>query len=124
MTLQPTSSSSTFTNPSAGLQKTGCMFHTSSHPSPLSPLTQVNTRAFPSVCPITVNPFTKFLGERGMTFRHHMAEVNFRGKSRLNAMRALSPTTFGHSKEQQTTFCKQPANMQVRPRSPISLLPI
>ena len=42
-----------------------------------------------------------------MTFRHHVAEVNAKGRSRLNVTRAMSSTTFGHSKEQQTALYKQ-----------------
>ena len=59
---------------------------------------------------IPTNQTTKILGvtfDHGMTFRHHVAEVNAKGRSRLNVMRAMSSTTFGHSKEQQTVLYKQ-----------------
>ena len=45
--------------------------------------------------------------DRGMTFAYHTAEVNARGKSRQSVMRALSSTTSGHNKEQQTALYNQ-----------------
>ena len=60
--------------------------------------------------PIPVNPTTKILGitiDRGMSFRPHVSEVNARAKSRLNVMRALSSSKFGHSCESQTALYKQ-----------------
>ena len=60
--------------------------------------------------PLPVEPYTKILGltlDRGMTFRQHVQEVNARARSRLNAMKALASTTFGHSKESLTALYKQ-----------------
>ena len=60
--------------------------------------------------PIPTKRTTKILGvtfDRGMTFGHQVAEVNAKGRSRLNVIRAMSSTTFGHSKEQQTALYKQ-----------------
>ena len=59
---------------------------------------------------IPVHPTTKILGvtlDRGLTFRPHIGEVNGRAKSRLNVMKALSSSTFGHSKESLTALYKQ-----------------
>ena len=55
-------------------------------------------------------PTTKLLGvtlDRGATFRHHAAEVNARARSRLNVLKALTATTFGHTKESITALYKQ-----------------
>ena len=44
--------------------------------------------------PIPTNQTTKVLGvtiDRGMTFRHHVAEVNAKGRSRLNVVRVPPP---------------------------------
>ena len=60
--------------------------------------------------PLPVEPHTKILGltlDRGMTFRQHVQEINAKAKSRLNAMKALASTTFGHSKEALTALYKQ-----------------
>ena len=60
--------------------------------------------------PIPVLPSTKILGvtlDRGLTFRDHISEVSARARSRLNVMKALSSTTFGHSKESLTALYKQ-----------------
>ena len=43
----------------------------------------------------------------GMTFRPHSQEVIARAKPRLNVMKALPSTTFGHQKEAQTALYKQ-----------------
>ena len=59
---------------------------------------------------VPVSPTTKILGmtlDRGMTFRPHSQEVIARAKPRLNVMKALSSTTFGHQKEAQTALYKQ-----------------
>ena len=58
---------------------------------------------------VPVNPTTKVLGvtvDRGMTFRPHTRDVNARAKPRLNVMKALSSTTFGHQKEAQAQLFK------------------
>ena len=60
--------------------------------------------------PLPVRPLSQILGvtfDRGMTFRHHVAEVDARARSRLNVMKALSSTAFGHSKESLTALYKQ-----------------
>jgi hypothetical protein len=59
---------------------------------------------------IPVVPTTKILGvtiDRGMTLNPHVTEVVTRARSRLNVLKALSSTTFGHSKESQTALYKQ-----------------
>ena len=59
---------------------------------------------------VPVNPTSKILGvtlDRGMTFGPHSREVIARAKPRLNVMKALSSTTFGHQKEAQTALYKQ-----------------
>ena len=71
---------------------------------------RASPRVNPLWLPIPTNCTTKILGvtfDRGMTFRHHVAEINAKGRSRLNVMRAMSSTTFSHSKEQQTALYKQ-----------------
>ena len=45
--------------------------------------------------------------ELGWAFRQHTQNINVRVKSRLNAMKALSSTSFGHSKEFLLAFCRQ-----------------
>ena len=42
-----------------------------------------------------------------MTFKQHTDTINTKAKKRLNVIRALSHTTFGHSKEDITTTYKQ-----------------
>ena len=59
---------------------------------------------------LPVLPYTKILGvtyDRGMTFRQHALEVNARARSRLNTLKALSSTEFGHSKESQVALYRQ-----------------
>ena len=56
---------------------------------------------------IPVNNVKNILGitiECGWIFRHHMQDINARAKSRLNVKKALSATSFGHSKESLTAF--------------------
>ena len=53
---------------------------------------------------IPVSPTTNILGltvDRGVTFRPHSQEVIARAKPRLNVMKALTSTTFGHQKKEQ-----------------------
>ena len=60
--------------------------------------------------PLPVAPSSKILGvtwDRGLTFRSHVSEINAKAKSRLNVMKALSSTAFGHSKESLTALYKQ-----------------
>jgi len=60
--------------------------------------------------PILALPTNKLLGvtlDRGCTFRQHLSDVNARARGKLNVMKALSPTVFGHSKESQTALYKQ-----------------
>ena len=45
--------------------------------------------------------------DRGWTFRQHTQDINAKAKSRLNVMKALSATSFGHSKESLTALYKQ-----------------
>ena len=59
---------------------------------------------------IPVNPTTKVLGvtvDRGMTFRPHTRDVIARAKPRLNVLKALTSTTFGHQNETQAVLYKQ-----------------
>ena len=60
--------------------------------------------------PIPVTPTTKILGvtlDRGVTFKQHTDNINTPAKTRLNVLKALTQTTFGHSKEDITTLYKQ-----------------
>ena len=60
--------------------------------------------------PLPVVPTTKILGvtlDRGMTFGPHVKEINARARSRLNVMKALSSTAFGHSKESQVALYRR-----------------
>ena len=45
--------------------------------------------------------------DRGMTFKTHTTNINTKSKNRLNVLRALTHTTYGHSKEDITTLYKQ-----------------
>ena len=45
--------------------------------------------------------------DRGMTFRQHTDNINNKAKTRLNVLRTLTNTSFGHSKEHITTVYKQ-----------------
>ena len=45
--------------------------------------------------------------DRGMTFKQHTDNINTKAKSRLNVLRSLTHTTYGHSKEDITTLYKQ-----------------
>ena len=56
---------------------------------------------------IPVNTDKNILGvtiDRGWTFRQHTQDINAKAKSRLNVMKALSATSFGHSKETLTAL--------------------
>ena len=58
--------------------------------------------------PYTNNPTT--LGvtyDRGMTFGQNIQNINTKAKTRLNVLRALTNTSFGHSKEDITKVYKQ-----------------
>ena len=60
--------------------------------------------------PITLSQNPTILGvtyDNGMTFKTHTDNINTKAKSRLNVLRALSHTTYGHSKEDITTTYKQ-----------------
>lgn len=60
--------------------------------------------------PIPIKSTTTILGvtyDKGLTFRPHVEAINSKAKRRLNVLRALSNTTFGHSKESITTIYKQ-----------------
>ena len=60
--------------------------------------------------PIPHSPTTTILGvtyDTGMTFRPHILNISTKAKPRLNVARALTTTTFGHSKESITTLFKQ-----------------
>ena len=60
--------------------------------------------------PIPVAPTSKILGvtlDQGLTFRPHVVDVNTRARSRLKVMKALSSTTFSHTKESLTALYKQ-----------------
>ena len=60
--------------------------------------------------PIPHNNTPTILGvtfDRGMTFRQHTDHINTKAKTRLNVIRALTHTTYGHSKEDITTIYKQ-----------------
>ena len=59
---------------------------------------------------IPVNNDKNILGvtiDRGWTFRQHTQDINAKAKSRLNVMKALAATSFGHSKESLTALYKQ-----------------
>ena len=59
---------------------------------------------------ILVNNDKNILGvtiDRGWTFRQHTQDINAKAKSRLNVMKALSATSFGHSKESLNALYKQ-----------------
>ena len=59
---------------------------------------------------IPTTPTTKILGvtiDRGMTFSQHIKNITIKSTQRLNVLRALTKTTFGHSKEHITTLYKQ-----------------
>ena len=45
--------------------------------------------------------------DRGMTFAQHVQNVNTKAKTRLNVLRALTNTSFGHSKEDIARVYKQ-----------------
>ena len=45
--------------------------------------------------------------DKGMTFRQHTDTINTSAKSRLNVLRSLASTTYGHSKKDITTVYKQ-----------------
>ena len=60
--------------------------------------------------PLPVTENTNILGvtyDRGMTFKHHIENINTKAKTRLNVIRALTHTEYGHSKEDTTTLYKQ-----------------
>ena len=42
-----------------------------------------------------------------MTFKHYTDAINTKVKNRLNVLRSLTHTTYGHSKEDITTLYKQ-----------------
>ena len=44
---------------------------------------------------------------RGITFGQHRPNINTQAKSRLNVLRALTSTCFGHTKEEITQIYKQ-----------------
>ena len=59
---------------------------------------------------IPVNNDKNILGvtiDRGWTFRQHTQDINAKVKSRLNVMKVLAATSFGHSKESLTALYKQ-----------------
>ena len=59
---------------------------------------------------IPVNNDKNILGvttDRGWTFCQHTQDINAKPKSRLNVMKALAATSFGHSKESLTALYKQ-----------------
>ena len=59
---------------------------------------------------IPVNNDKDILGvtiDRGWTCRQHTQDINAKAKSRLNVMKALSATSFGHLKESLTALYKQ-----------------
>ena len=59
---------------------------------------------------IPYNPSPTILGvtyDRGMTFAAHTDRVNAKAKTRLNVLRALTTTSYGHSKEHITQVYKQ-----------------
>ena len=45
--------------------------------------------------------------DRGLTFRSQVADVTSRAKNRMNIMKALTSTTFGHSHESQKALYRQ-----------------
>ena len=45
--------------------------------------------------------------DRGWTFLQHTQDINAKAKSRLTVTKALSATSFGHSKESLTALYKQ-----------------
>ena len=60
--------------------------------------------------PIPTSHTTKILGvtlDRGMTFNQHTNSINTKAQHRLNVLRALTHTTYGHSKEDIITLYKQ-----------------
>ena len=60
--------------------------------------------------PLPVTHSTKILGvtfDRGMTFKQHTDDINTKAKNRLNVIRSLTHTTYGHSKKDITTIYKQ-----------------
>ena len=60
--------------------------------------------------PIPQSPTPTILGvtfDRGMTFGDHISRVNTRAKTRLNVLRALTHSTYGHSKEDISQIYKQ-----------------
>jgi len=60
--------------------------------------------------PIPVNPNPTLLGvtlDPMLTFRKHTDTINIKAKRRLNVLRALTHTNYGHSKEHITTVYKQ-----------------
>ena len=59
---------------------------------------------------IPVNNDKNILGvtiDRGWTFCQHTQDINAKANSRLNVMKVLSATSFGHSKESLTALYKQ-----------------
>ena len=60
--------------------------------------------------PIPHNNTSTILGvtyDTGTTFRKHTENINTKAKNRMNVLRALANTTYGHSKESITTLYKQ-----------------
>ena len=60
-----------------------------------------------------VNPNLSILGvtlEPMLTFRLHTDNINTKAKSRLNVLRALTHTRYGHSQEHITQVYKQFTN--------------
>ena len=60
--------------------------------------------------PIPVNPNPTILGvtlDPMLTFRQHTDNINTKAKSRLNVLRALTHTKYGHSKKHITQVYKQ-----------------
>ena len=58
--------------------------------------------------PFTNTPTTLVVTyDRGMTLGQHTDNINTKAKTRLNILRALTNTSFGHSKEDITQIYKQ-----------------
>ena len=45
--------------------------------------------------------------DRGMTSKQHTDDINTKAKNRLNLIRSLTHTTYGHSKEDITKYTKK-----------------